>query len=531
MGLPDFIQLANTFGQWVHATNNLISHVDNTSIYILASQNATPRVTTGNVSINGTMSLHSVFAVGSELFSNVGWTGAGWTQTSNTWVHTSGNMNALYFPTFTLDQHDMYMVTVSTTGATTSQLSISFAGGDWNQIGVLNGNNDPQTRTFYTQAFNSDGLLFDPDQAGDGGLWDGTITSISVKKVAPQLTMNSGVAIDGIQRPVIVDVDGRLRNTLYTNYLVADGSISDFLTANVAASEIQSYLGLTSYRSADTFLNGTQIYYGSYIADPNSDPPIHYITASASDQLVKSQIDLGVNNDSPYGSYADVQSFSLRQPGDVAGPEWKLRAVVDGWVDTVANICAASLTTRDDAVGYRSLSIKGGTGGGLYMEIPGEGELKACSSSAIVTPLHTLSVREGIIMTVSNTGIVAEKSNVAATAATGTLPYDTLNHSVLCYTVNATSNWTVNFRGNSTASLDSSMIVGQTARFAMIVPQGSTAYYASAHQIDGSSVTPKWSGGTAPTSGNINASDMYEYMITKTGSATFLVYAKQTKYA
>jgi hypothetical protein len=57
MPLPDFLSTSNTFRQWLATTNNLTSHIDNTSVYILASQNATPRVTTGNVSVNGTITL------------------------------------------------------------------------------------------------------------------------------------------------------------------------------------------------------------------------------------------------------------------------------------------------------------------------------------------------------------------------------------------------------------------------------------------------------------------------------------------
>jgi hypothetical protein len=63
------------------------------------------------------------------------------------------------------------------------------------------------------------------------------------------------------------------------------------------------------------------------------------------------------------------------------------------------------------------------------------------------------------------------------------------------------------------------------------VTNGATAYYNSAVQIDGSSVTPKWQGGTAPSTGNSSAIDVYTYTIVKTGSATFTVFASQTKYA
>lgn len=64
MPLPSLVQLANTFGQWVTATNNLISHVDNTSVYILVSQNATPRISVGNAAVNGTMTITTANVTG-----------------------------------------------------------------------------------------------------------------------------------------------------------------------------------------------------------------------------------------------------------------------------------------------------------------------------------------------------------------------------------------------------------------------------------------------------------------------------------
>jgi hypothetical protein len=75
------------------------------------------------------------------------------------------------------------------------------------------------------------------------------------------------------------------------------------------------------------------------------------------------------------------------------------------------------------------------------------------------------------------------------------------------------------------------MSTGQSLSATFLVTQGSTAYYNSAVTIDGSSVTPKWQGGSAPTSGNASSVDNYTYVIFKTGSATFTVFATQTKFA
>lgn len=126
---------------------------------------------------------------------------------------------------------------------------------------------------------------------------------------------------------------------------------------------------------------------------------------------------------------------------------------------------------------------------------------------------------------------IAEPATVSATAATGTINYDVTTQSVLYYTSNASANWTVNFRGSSGTSLNTLMSTGQMMTLAFLVTQGSTAYYNSAVQVDGNSVTPKWQGGTAPSAGNASSIDVYTYTIVKTGSAAFTVFASQTKFA
>ena len=126
---------------------------------------------------------------------------------------------------------------------------------------------------------------------------------------------------------------------------------------------------------------------------------------------------------------------------------------------------------------------------------------------------------------------IAEPATVSATAATGTINYDVTTQSVLYYTSNASANWTVNFRGSSGTSLNTLMSTGQMMTVAFLVTQGATAYYNNAVQVDGSSVTPKWQGGTAPTAGNASSIDVYTYTIVKTGSAAFTVFASQTKFA
>jgi hypothetical protein len=124
----------------------------------------------------------------------------------------------------------------------------------------------------------------------------------------------------------------------------------------------------------------------------------------------------------------------------------------------------------------------------------------------------------------------AEVTTISATAATGTINYDVTTQSVLYYTSNASANWTVNIRGNGTTSLNTLMSTGQSVTVVFLVTQGATPYYNNALQIDGSSVTPKYQGGTAYTAGNASGIDAYSYTIVKTGSATFTIFASQTQF-
>jgi hypothetical protein len=125
-----------------------------------------------------------------------------------------------------------------------------------------------------------------------------------------------------------------------------------------------------------------------------------------------------------------------------------------------------------------------------------------------------------------------ERTTVTATAATGTIAYDAVTQGVLYYTSNATGNWTLNIRGDSSTTLSSILAVGDAITVTHLVTNGATPYYNSALQIDGSAVTPKYQGGTAFAAGNASSIDAYVYTVVKTAATpTYTVFASQTKFA
>jgi hypothetical protein len=124
-----------------------------------------------------------------------------------------------------------------------------------------------------------------------------------------------------------------------------------------------------------------------------------------------------------------------------------------------------------------------------------------------------------------------EGVTISGTGLSSTLNYDVTTQSIYYSTASATGNWTVNLRASSGTSLDSAMSTGESVTVVVMATQGGTAYYNNVVQVDGSTVTPKWQGGSAPTSGNASGVDIYSYTIIKTGSATFTVLASQIQFA
>jgi hypothetical protein len=127
---------------------------------------------------------------------------------------------------------------------------------------------------------------------------------------------------------------------------------------------------------------------------------------------------------------------------------------------------------------------------------------------------------------------VIETVTANATAINANTTIDVLNGAVSYYTANVAANWTLNVRANSTTMLDSVLSTNKSLTIAYLASQlGANTFYQSAMQIDGTAVTPKWQGGTAPSAGNATSIDLYAFTIIKTAANTYTVLGSQTQYA
>ena len=124
-------------------------------------------------------------------------------------------------------------------------------------------------------------------------------------------------------------------------------------------------------------------------------------------------------------------------------------------------------------------------------------------------------------------------SSIVSSASVLTTPGSTVNYSatlrqLLYFTTNTTANFTLNFRGSSTQTLNSVLSIGQSINLTVIIKNGSSAYMPTVHKIDGVTFTPTWLDGI-PTAA-ANSIELYEYKIIKTANATFTTLASKKRY-
>jgi hypothetical protein len=200
---------------------------------------------------------------------------------------------------------------------------------------------------------------------------------------------------------------------------------------------------------------------------------------------------------------------------------------IDAAVNTLSNIPNTALvnnTVSGAALGSNlaSLSTGNGLSGGPYNGVNGATLVVDNTVVATLTDVQTLSGK-----TIKAT---AETVTVTAGAPTAVTNFDVLTQAVQYYTTNATTNFTLNIRGNATTSLNSAMAVGTSMSVALLMTVGATAYYPSAFQVDGTAVSVKWINATAPSNNNASSTAVYSLNIIKTAASTFTVLGTVAQY-
>jgi hypothetical protein len=220
-------------------------------------------------------------------------------------------------------------------------------------------------------------------------------------------------------------------------------------------------------------------------------------------------------------------TISLSTPVAVANGGTGNTSYTDGQI-LIGNSSTGGLTKANLTAGA-NVTITNGNGTITIASTGGSGSFDPANAYTF-TGAQTFAGTTNNIAAILNNS--AEVATISATAATGTINYDVTTQSVVYFTSNATSNWTLNIRGNSTTPLNTILTNGQSLTIAHLVQCGSTAYYNNVIRIDGTTVTPVWQGiYGAPTAGYTSSLNVYVYTILKTAASTYKVMASLTPFS
>jgi len=223
--------------------------------------------------------------------------------------------------------------------------------------------------------------------------------------------------------------------------------------------------------------------------------------------------------DSGAGFTFDKASNILSVPGNVVST-----GIFTGDAGGLSNVIGANVTGEVSfaatANAVAGANVSGTVANATFATSAGTSGTVTTNAQPNITSVGTL-----ISLDVDGTTAIQqaiEKATIVASNATGTINFNLLDQAIVYYTSNASGNFTLNIRGNATTTLNSVMAVGESMTLTFLNTNGATGYYASAIEIDGSSVTPKYSAGYAAI-GTANGIDALTLNIIKTAASTYTV--------
>ena len=200
----------------------------------------------------------------------------------------------------------------------------------------------------------------------------------------------------------------------------------------------------------------------------------------------------------------DTSTLKLRDEADAGWLEFATIDQATGDWTLAHDVDVTGTLTADGLVGDVTGNVTGNVTGDLTGDV----------IASVVTISSTTSLKEII------------EAVTIDTSTTGTITFDVLSGGVKYFNTAQTANRTINFTNANTT-----MAIGESMSFAVLMTQTGTAYYLNAYEVDSSSVTPLWQGATTPAAGNADSIDSYSFTIIKTADATFTALASQTQFA
>ena len=330
-----------------------------------------------------------------------------------------------------------------------------------------------------------------------------TLSNTNTSQTARNLRLNLVGTVSAVQNLIVPNIE---KQYIINNTLGYDITVKNSTGTGVA---------VPAGKSMIVFNTGTNV--------------VEVVTALATGTVIPvANGGTGVTTSTGTGSVVLSASPTLTgsplAPTQTAGDN-STKIATTAYVATAVTNATGSLGTMSTQ-NANNVAITGGTIAGTAITGGSVGSTTINNSSIGAT---TPAAGTFTTLTASTIPTLGEKTTIVASPSTGTINYDVITQSILYYTSSSTANWTINIRGDGTTSLNTLMAVGETRTITYLSAQNA-GYYASTIQIDGSTVTPRWQGGSAPTIGASSGIDVYTFAIIKTASSTYTVLASLTSF-
>ena len=375
------------------------------------------------------------------------------------------------------------------------------------------------------------------------------VGSITLSGTTHTLTTSDGTLSDGMFKVLVLGGSPSGTNTITVApndaqklYFVNNGSgqsavFSQGTGSNVTVPNGESRIIYCDGGGAGAAVTDMSSDFGALDASNNLSDLASAATALTNLGLTATAAEINYNDITTLGTVQASKTVTADSSADVHfgdndkitfGASNDLEIYCDGSNSVIQDTSGGAMIVKGSSL---SLQNQGGTAFYLQSSDGGSTRLYYAGSDKIATTSTGIDVTGTALtdgVTVDGTLDIEEvyEKVATATSTTGTIAFDTTSQGVALYTANQTANRTVNF-----TNVNANLAVGQSITTAILLTQGSTAYYLNAYQVDGSTITPKWSGGSAPTGGNASSIDVYTFTIVKTADATFTVLASQTQFA
>lgn len=238
----------------------------------------------------------------------------------------------------------------------------------------------------------------------------------------------------------------------------------------------------------------------------------------------------GSGNGVPGGSNTQIQ---YNDSGSFGGNVGFTFNEISGDVDVPGNVSASYFI--GDGSQLTGIDFTSITNGNSNVSVAGNGNVttSVAGNANILIVTGTGSNINGYLTVVGTTSIQQAKEKVTANAigSTGIVNFDILSSAILLKTANASSNFDINVRGNSTITLNSVMSNNESLTCTYINKLGASTYYATSLYIDSVAQSVKWdTAGGPPSTGTTLGYDAYTFNILKTGANTYTVFGTRLGY-